>query len=299
MTDIQTAIQTAIQTLLDVNAKVVSCSSVGGGCISAAFKVTVVRRQDCALFVKCNEGTFLRNFQCEQEALAELGAVGAIEVPKPLASGLVGNKAWFVASWIDQSPITQDFFETFGRQLARLHRSSNGPEIGWPRDNYLGAAHQPNASCDSWSDFVSEHRIGYQLRWAITQGYDDRGLREGCESIMQNMSDLLAGRDDNASLLHGDLWSGNYLCGSNGEPVIIDPAVYRGCREAEFGMLKLFGGCPVTFYQAYQQENPMPDGWERRVRIYVLYHLLNHLNLFGSGYLNQCRTLASEILRDA
>ena len=111
------------------------------------------------------------------------------------------------------------------------------------------------------------------------------------------MPELLQGRDDETSLLHGDLWSGNYLCDERGEPVVIDPAVYRGCREAEFGMIRLFGACPPTFERAYCDTFPLPDGWHRRVSVYVLYHLLNHLNLFGSGYLGQCHQVTDEILR--
>ena len=110
------------------------------------------------------------------------------------------------------------------------------------------------------------------------------------------MDDLLAGRDDQTSLIHGDLWSGNYLCDSEGGPVIIDPAVYYGCREAEFGMLKLFGSCPNEFYEAYDDVFPRRDGCQRRTDVYVLYHLLNHLNLFGRGYLDHCRQVAAEVL---
>jgi fructosamine-3-kinase len=111
------------------------------------------------------------------------------------------------------------------------------------------------------------------------------------------MDQLLAGRDPQTSLLHGDLWSGNYLCDCEDRPVVIDPAVYYGCREAEFGMLRLFGSCPDDFYESYMETFPLPGGWQHRVSVYVLYHLLNHLNLFGSGYHDQCKRLAAEILR--
>ncbi|MEM9646268.1 MAG: fructosamine kinase family protein, partial [Planctomycetota bacterium] len=110
------------------------------------------------------------------------------------------------------------------------------------------------------------------------------------------MDDLLDGRKRGVSLLHGDLWSGNHLCGPGGEVVLIDPAVHQGCPEAEFGMIELFGSCPPRFYDAYLDTNPFSDGWQRRVRIYVLYHLLNHLNLFGAAYAGQCQTMASKIL---
>jgi fructosamine-3-kinase len=122
-------------------------------------------------------------------------------------------------------------------------------------------------------------------------------LQRDCEQIIDLMDDLLEGREDQTSLLHGDLWSGNYLCDREGDAVIIDPAIYYGCREAEFGMLRLFGSCPGDFYESYLDTFPLPAGWQRRVSVYVLYHLLNHLNLFGTGYRSQCQRLAAEILR--
>ena len=139
--------------------------------------------------------------------------------------------------------------------------------------------------------------MGYQLRWGVDRGGIDGGLRRSLEELIAKLPEILEGRDDETSLLHGDLWSGNYLAAEDGRPVIIDPAIYHGCREAEFGMLRLFGGCPETFYEAYRAAWPLPDGWQRRTNVYVLYHLLNHLNLFGGGYAGSCRETAAEILR--
>jgi protein-ribulosamine 3-kinase len=249
------------------------------------------------VFVKSNVASFQDNFQAEWDGLVRLGGPAAIAVSKPLAVGTAGGRAWLVTEWIEQGRRGRDFFSQFGQQLARLHQSTLGTDIGLDHDNYLGSARQINERSDSWVDFVASSRIGFQIRWAIEQGLADASLSRDCEQIIRSMDQLLAGRDPQTSLLHGDLWSGNYLCDGEGRPVIIDPAVYYGCREAEFCMLRLFGSCPGDFYESYVETFPLPGGWQRRVSVYVLYHLLNHLNLFGSGYHDQCKRLAAEILR--
>tara|TARA_R110002049_G_scaffold185580_3_gene353848 strand:- start:94142 stop:94942 length:801 start_codon:yes stop_codon:yes gene_type:complete len=251
------------------------------------------------LFLKRNEASMEDNFRCEKLGLVQLAAANVIRVPIPLAVGCVDGQAWLVTDWIDQAEMPSDFFGVFGRQLAQLHRATLGREIGWPRDNYLGAAPQQNSPAPTWHDFVAERRLGFQLRWAVDQRLADSRLSSDVQAIINRLPDLLVGRDPQTSLLHGDLWRGNYLCDETGNPVIIDPAVYRGCREAEFGMIRLFGSCPASFEQAYDQAFPLPDGWQRRVSVYVLYHLLNHLNLFGRGYLSQCHQVAAEVLQSS
>jgi fructosamine-3-kinase len=187
-------------------------------------------------------------------------------------------------------------YRRFARQLADLHRTTAGKRIGWERDNYLGSAKQPNTPHETWAEFVADQRIGFQIRWARDQGLADRQLQSDCETIIARMAGLLDGRQDQTSLLHGDLWSGNYLFDAHGQPAIIDPAVYYGCREAEWGMIAWFGSCPAAFDQAYQERWPMPEGWQRRIQVYKLYHQLNHLNLFGSSYAGICRSTARRIL---
>lgn len=206
------------------------------------------------------------------------------------------GRSMLIMEWIERGSARAANFPEFGRQLASLHRTTLGDAIGLDHDNFLGASPQINRPCDSWPQFVAEHRIGFQICRAIDGGLASDRLRRDVEKVIASIDELLAGREDRTSLLHGDLWSGNYWFDETGRPVWIDPAVYRGCREAEFGMIRLFGGCPAEFYDAYQDSLPMPDGWQRRTSVYVLYHLLNHLNLFGSGYLSQCQTVAAEIL---
>ena len=279
-------------------------SPVGGGCISEARRVRV-RFDDGNsrdLFVKSNAASFLDNFEAEWDGLTRLSNVGAIRVPKPLAVGVVDGRSWLVLPWCETGSPGAGYFEGFAKRLAALHRCSAGAQVGLVRDNYLGSAKQVNTPSIDWAEFFAVHRIGYQIRWAVSRGLDggtevDGVLRRDCEQIMRRMPQLLGGREEATSLLHGDLWSGNYLCAADGEPVLIDPAVYHGCREAEFGMLKLFGSCPAEFYETYLDHFPLPAGWQQRVQVYLLYHLLNHLNLFGCGYLGQCRSTAAAILR--
>ncbi|TWT80957.1 hypothetical protein CA13_24040 [Planctomycetes bacterium CA13] len=296
----QTAAETMLQTMVDPGIRVARVDSVGGGCISDSLRVDLVPESFIArtLFVKTNDLSFADNFSCEFEGLEALAKTETIRIPRPFVTGNANGASWLVIEWMEPSTRSEAFFPKFGRELAKLHQATAAERIGWPRDNYLGAAKQKNGrDAESWSDFVAENRIGFQIRWAVDQGLADAGLRRDCQQILDAMSDLLEGRRAETSLLHGDLWSGNYLCGSEGQPALVDPAVSYGCHEAEFGMIRLFGSCPDSFYDAYQQTWPMRDGWQRRSNVYVLYHLLNHLNLFGSGYLGQCRSVAAEILR--
>ncbi len=289
-----------LRKLVPTISSITDIQSVGGGCISDAQHVTVrdetIGVRD--LFVKSNHASFLDNFECEWDGLVRLNDPGVIGVPDPIAVGVVDGRSYLVTSWIDQHRADKDFFAKFGAALADLHRATLGTQIGLDHDNYLGSAQQINSTQPSWVEFFSINRLEFQLRWAVDQGLAAGSLQRDCGQIIQTMDQILAGRDDATSLLHGDLWSGNYLCGPDSRPVIIDPAVYYGCREAEFGMLKLFGSCPDSFYDAYNDRFSLPSGWQHRVGVYVLYHLLNHLNLFGSGYHSQCCSLATEILSD-
>lgn len=290
--------------LVDPSTRVSQVRPVGGGCISNAMQISLTsdRLGSRSVFAKANAPSFVDNFQSEWDGLTALAATESILIPNPIAVGTSAARSWLITEWVETRPASEKFFDDFGRQLAELHRVTAGRHIGWPRDNFLGTASQPNTATASWVDFVAQNRIGYQLRWAIEQQRADAKLRRQGEAIVAAMPNLLAGRADETSLLHGDLWSGNYIFGATdenhcGAPVIIDPAVYCGCREAEFGMLKLFGSCPPEFYDAYQNAWPLADGWQRRINVYILYHLLNHLNMFGNGYLGQCHHVASEILR--
>ncbi|MCO8121885.1 fructosamine kinase family protein [Stieleria sp. TO1_6] len=314
----------ALSQLLNASIEVVDCRPLGGGCISDVSLVSIrcaeihgadIRSGDGNLaksfsqqsrgnrqiqvVVKQHVAEMAANFRAESGGLSALAMQDTIRVPQVYADGVVDGRAYLVMQWIPnaQGNSADDRFQRFGQQLAQLHQVSAGQQIGWDEDNFLGSARQPNGATKNWIEFVATRRIGFQLRWAVDQGLADAALRSRCEQIVTQLDNLLQGRDDQTSMIHGDLWSGNYLFDDQDQPVLIDPAVYRGCREAEWGMIRWMGNCPAEFERGYQSQWPLADGWQRRATVYMLYHQLNHLNLFGSGYLDVCRRTADQILR--
>lgn len=281
--------------LLATDVQVTESRALSGGCISEVRHLKTREHGD--LVLKSNSLEMLENFECESAGLAAIRDANVIRVPHVKAVGEHQSTAMILMEFVGSTLAgSVPAFEVFGRQLARLHQATKGQEVGWSSDNFLGAARQINQPADDWVEFVSQQRIGFQIRWAVDQGLASQTLRTQCDAIIQRMSALLEGREDETCLLHGDLWSGNYLFDAHGAPVLIDPAVYRGCREAEWGMITWFGNCPPEFENAYQSEWPMADGWRRRVELYRLYHQINHLNLFGDSYLYQCENTCAEIL---
>ena len=290
--------------LLDAPVDVKDVRPLSGGCISEVLAVSLESDAGSGLpgrlVVKRNAASMIENFQCEADGLRAIEASGSIRVPKPLAAALIHGNSYLAMEFIEsgKSASRDQLFDRFGRALANFHRVTRGHRIGWKTDNYLGAAPQSNQPSDSWPEFFAEQRLRFQLRWTTDQQLADSTLTRDVEQIIHSITTLLDGREDSTSLLHGDLWSGNYLFDTHGEPVLLDPAVYHGCREAEWGMIRLFGGCPPAFEEAYQDEWRMPAGWRRRSKLYLLYHELNHLNLFGTSYLSGCKSTASEILAE-
>lgn len=285
--------------LLSTDVQVTESAALGGGCISEVYRLETASHGP--LVMKRNAASMVSNFRCEAAGLRAISDAKVIRVPAVLGVGEYQSQAYLVLEYVSPGRPSRkrsrmESFEAFGRQLAKLHRQTGGTEIGWPDDNFLGAAKQVNTPASTWNEFVAENRLGFQLRWSVDQGLTNAQMQSDVEQIIERLDDLLSGRDDQTSLLHGDLWSGNYLFDADGAPVLIDPAIYRGCREAEWGMINWFGSCPPEFEEAYLSEWPMPSGWRRRVLVYMLYHQLNHLNLFGDGYRSSCQSLASEIL---
>ena len=209
-------------------------------------------------------------FAAEADGLAALRAAGC-SAPQPIEHGIDGAEAYLLLQWLDLRPSGD--FAALGSMLARVHRST-GERFGWPRDNYIGATPQRNHRTDDWKTFWREQRMEPQLELA---------RRNGHRIDIGRVCDLLDGHAPQPSLVHGDLWRGNVGFTAHG-PVVFDPAVYHGDREVDLAMTELFGGFPPAFYSAY---GPLPAGYERRKHLYNLYHLLNHLNLFGGGYLRQ------------
>lgn len=286
------SIEAEISRATDRNGKIDSCTALGGGCINDVFKVTLDdSRKYC---VKTNDASLLTMFWCESDGLQALAGCSAIQVPKVVGEpGSDKSRSYLILDWIESGRPPGNFQELFGRQLAELHLQSRKPSAeqahGFHRDNFLGSAIQPNLESTDWIEFFGEQRLRHQLRWAKDQGHSGKLQKQG-ESLLAKLDQFLLD-DEYSSLIHGDLWSGNYLCNENGQPVLIDPAVYFANREAEFGMITLFGSVDAAFYRAYEEVYPFQDGYSERFEIYKLYHVLNHLNLFGSSYLSQCLSI--------
>ncbi len=229
-------------------------------------------------------------YRCEANGLREIAAAGVVRTPVVMA---VGSGYLLVGYHENHSP-GKDFFHRFGGRLARLHRSI-GPEFGFYEDNFIGDNPQPNIASGQekhhWPAFYFEKRLLYQFRLAVERGVATPFLVKGFGKLENRIESILDGGGNLPSLLHGDLWAGNYLCDPDQQPVLIDPAVYYGDREADLTMTRLFGGFPPSFYEGYRAEWPLPEGWQEREGIYKLYHVLNHLNLFGGGYLHHAEQL--------
>ncbi len=273
--------------------KVAQYRSVGGGCISNAH---IIQLEDARkFFLKSNTLQLKPMFDAELLALDELAKSQTIKVPRPLVVGQTATQSFILMQPVNEGPRPSDFFQTFGQQFAQLHHATRQPSsdspFGFHHDNFIGATHQPNTWTQTWVEFFAQHRLAFQLNLAGKNNLATPQLTSLGQSLIDKLPDLIASPNEPACLLHGDLWSGNYMNDEEGQPVIIDPASYYGSREADLAMTHLFGGFPQTFYDAYNHHYPLQSGYRDRIEIYKLYHLLNHLNLFGSSYLSQCLSI--------
>lgn len=238
-----------------------------------------------------NDRAQLDNFAAEADGLTALAAAG-IRVPEVLCCGESGSEAFLVLEYLDLR-VSGDY-AALGRALALLH-SARGEFFGWQRDNYIGTTPQLNRRASSWTDFWRDSRLGPQLELASRKGLG-ASLLGKAERLLDALPRLLSGHTPSACLLHGDLWGGNAGFLEDGAPVLFDPAVYWGDREADSAMTELFGGFPRAFYSAYSAIAPLDSGYARRRPLYNLYHVLNHANLFGGGYALQAERMIDGLL---
>jgi fructosamine-3-kinase len=241
-----------------------------------------------ALFVKANRSVPEDFFDAEASGLLALASFHILRVPGQVWSGRVGGRAILVMDAVDEGSPGPDSFSDFGRQLAEHHQASSRFEFGFHSDNYLGTTPQRNDWSTDWVDFFRRRRLGYQLRLARDSGRSTPELERLGDLLLEELGEWLDLADEPGCLLHGDLWSGNLLVDRAGRAVVIDPAVHFGHRECDLAMAQLFGGFPPSFYDAYREFWPLPPKGAERLSIYQLYHQLNHLNLFGQGYLAGC-----------
>ncbi|MEE9342238.1 MAG: fructosamine kinase family protein [Gammaproteobacteria bacterium] len=265
--------------------------SVSGGCINQAYRAQSAQQK---FFIKMNDETGLEMFEAEAEGLNALGKADGLRIPKPICSGMAEGHAWLVMEDLQIGSTGNQ--AALGEGLAAMHRIT-ADKFGWHRDNTIGATPQINQQETDWVHFWQEHRLGYQLQLAIRRGAGSK-LQAMGEQLLDALPKILADHSPQASLLHGDLWSGNYAFTQKAEPTIFDPAVYYGDREADLAMTELFGGFGSEFYAAYENAWPLDKGYSSRKKLYNLYHVLNHYNLFGGGYLSQAKGVMTSLLRE-
>jgi len=265
--------------------------ALGGGCINATYLLESATE---GFFVKLNTAQSLDMFVMEAQGLAEIAASKTLRTPTPICYGTAYGQAYLVLEYIAMVQGKTPAQEAFGRQLAAMHRVTRAAH-GWTRDNTIGATPQHNTPTADWLEFWHEQRLGFQLRLAADSGYSGR-LQSLGEQLQMQLPALLADHAPSAALLHGDLWSGNYGFDAQGAPIVFDPAVYFGDRETDLAMTELFGGFSAHFYRAYHEDYALPEGYALRKTLYNLYHVLNHLNLFGGSYLAQAEQMIGRLL---
>lgn len=267
--------------------------AVGGGCINSA---VVLRGGGRSFFVKTNDRARLPMFEAESEGLRELARAKSVRVPQPICCGEHDDHAYLVLEHVPLAHTSGTSDEQLGAQLARMHRVTQA-RYGWQRNNTIGSTPQINTATDDWVGFWREYRLNFQYRLAEQQGHGIR-LARRIERLSENLPVFFDGYRPQASLLHGDLWAGNYGATTTGEPVIFDPAVYFGDRECDIAMTELFGGFSARFYRAYNATWPLHPGYAIRKTLYNLYHILNHLNLFGGTYLGRAQQMVDTLLNE-
>ncbi|MBW6497828.1 MAG: fructosamine kinase family protein [Bacteroidales bacterium] len=284
------ALHLEIETVLRENTflhhTITKFTPVGGGCINDAHVVTTDRG---SFFVKYNHARrYPGMFEAEARGLEVLKNAAELSVPEVVGTGQADDRAFLILDYIDSRPQEKNFWENFGRGLARLHKHSN-QHFGLEHSNYIGSLPQRNAFRESWTEFFVNERIRPQLHFSRESGKTDKDLEKKFERLFARLGEFFPAEPP--ALLHGDLWSGNYMTGSHGEAVIIDPAVYFGHRYMDLGMSKLFGGFAPEFYRAYHDEYPLDPNWQQGIEIANLYPLMVHVNLFGGGYLGSVNSI--------
>ncbi|MEM7804756.1 MAG: fructosamine kinase family protein [Pseudomonadota bacterium] len=264
--------------------------SVSGGDICDAWRLET---DSGRVFLKTLGATHAGVLESEAAGLKAIAQTETIRVPHVLGQGATSDTTWLALEWLDLGSGGRDAEHALGTQLAAMHRHTS-PKHGWDGDNWIGRTSQLNDWCADWTTFFGERRLRHQLELACRAGFA-RALRAPGDALLARLPDLLAGHTPEPSLLHGDLWGGNWGVAA-GTPVIFDPAVYYGDREADLAMTRLFGGFGSAFYEAYDAAWPLPPGAGARDALYRLYHVLNHANLFGGGYVTQAAHLMEALL---
>jgi protein-ribulosamine 3-kinase len=261
-------------------------TSISGGSINETLRITAGNTE---FFCKINATkTYPNLFEKEARGLEAIRQTACIRTPRHIDTFYFNDHQVLLLEWINGGRRTDAFWKLFGEQLARMHlwKDKNAgyqETFGFKEDNYMGALPQCNQPMNNWCHFFREQRLKPQLELALRQGLMPASLLPDFDKLYLKLPQLFA--DEPASFLHGDLWSGNFLCDASGQPVLIDPAVYFGHRSMDLGMTTLFGGFEEAFYEAYAYWYPLPPNYREQWEVCNLYPLLIHLNLFGRTYL--------------
>ncbi len=264
-------------------------AAVSGGSINRACRFTA---GSARFFIKYNDASrYPSMFEKEAAGLELLRNAGEIDVPRVIHVGEAGNHAYLLMSYIDSAAEEQHFWHNFGKQLAALH-SHKAEKFGLDHSNYMGSLSQRNRYHQSWEDFFVQERLEPQIRLARESGEISRADVAAFERMFKRVDGIFP--ETQPSLVHGDLWSGNFMVNSQGKACLIDPAAYYGHPEVDIAMSTLFGGFSSQFYDAYCSHNPLEKGWRERLDYYNLYPLMVHVNLFGQSYLGSVRRIINK-----
>lgn len=264
--------------------KVNSIQSLAGGSIN---RVYLLDTSEGKRVIKINASAkFPGMFTAEKEGLETLKRAEAFDIPETYSCAEADELSYLLLEYKKEGAQKPDFWKVFGRQLANLHRNT-AEAFGFSSNNYIGSLLQYNDHRETASDFYISQRLEPQVKMASKNGFSLGDL----SGFYRNISEAIP--QESPALLHGDLWSGNYLTNEEGLPCLIDPAVCYGPREMDLAMMKLFGGFPEEVFKAYHVLFPFQQGWEERIELWQLYYLLVHLNIFGRSYLPQVKKIIS------
>ena len=282
----------ALVDLFGTSVKIAQTDRLSGGDINKAYGLTLTTGQH--IFMKANAKDNADFFTAEAAGLQAIADTHAIGTPRILCCGTDDGEdvgySFLLLEYIQSAGRRKDYWEVFAQELACMHKATLR-QYGFSQNNFIGARPQNNTWSDSWITFFRDQRLAPQFRDA--DSYFSNGDRTKITKLLDNLERFLV-EPEYPSLLHGDLWSGNVMCGPDGKAMLIDPACYIGHREADLAMTQLFGGFPPSFYEEYKKAAPLQPGYEERRDLYNLYQLLNHLNLFGPTYLNPVLSIVDE-----
>lgn len=289
-TSICTHLSAAISNASNMPFKVKSALSVHGGDINRCY---ALHDGNLTYFAKVNDASLIDMFEQEALSLTTLKTASSIILPSPITYGCFKDVSYLILTFHPMQNHGNDY--ELGQNLAKLHAHSHS-RFGWDKNNYIGSTLQKNGFTGNWAVFWQEHRIQPQFELAFQNGFH-RQLAPLAKQFIARIPDILADHNPSPSLLHGDLWAGNAGFIETGAPILYDPASYYGDRETDLAMTELFGGFRQDFYRGYEAQWPLAKNYQSRKPLYNLYHMLNHLNLFGSGYLSTCLAIITRLLK--